>query len=347
MFNAVQDFTLTLLPPKRKKSQSGWISFNAVCCIHNGENIDKKGRGGVILTPQGGVTYHCFNCGFKTGYQPGWSLSFKFRKFLRWLGAEQNDIQRLAIESLRIKDLIDPKNLPAPEEITFEKRSLPKEALNFLSLVEFYELADKPYPKGFVDAVKYANSRQIDLEKYEFFWSSEVEHKLSHRVIVPFKYKGEIVGYSARALVDGIQPKYYSDHPGNFVFNLDNQYQENKFVIVCEGPFDAMSIDGVSTQTNDISDQQADLIEGLGKKVIVVPDFDKHVSKSGKTVWPGEQLVNRAIEYGWAVSFPIWHETCKDINDAVVKYGKLFVLKSILAATETNSLKIRLMANKI
>ena len=29
MFNAVQDYTLSILPSKKKRSQSGWLSFNA------------------------------------------------------------------------------------------------------------------------------------------------------------------------------------------------------------------------------------------------------------------------------------------------------------------------------
>jgi hypothetical protein len=348
MFNSVQEYTLGILPAKRKKGSSGWISFNAVCCQHSGENSDTRSRGGVITGAMGQINYHCFNCGFKTGYQPGRVLSFKFRKLLGWLGADQNEIQRLVFDALRVRDIVDPGIVAEPEEeIKFEKRKLPAEALSFLALVEFYELADKSYPRGMIHAVEYACSRKIDLQKYEFFWSPEVEHKMSHRIIIPFKYQGETIGYTARALVDGIKPKYYTDYPGNFVFNLDQQHRDNKFVIVCEGPFDAMSVDGVSVQANDLSETQAELIEALGKQVIVIPDFDRHVNRQGKSVWPGEQLIKRAMEFGWSVSFPIWRETCKDVNDAVIKYGKLFVLKSILAATESNPLKIRLIANKI
>ena len=68
-----------------------------------------------------------------------------------------------------------------------------------------------------------------------------------------------------------------------------------------------------------------------------MPDADK----------AGQKLVNRAIEAGWSVSFPIWMETCKDINEAVVKYGKLFVIKSILDAKETSKLKIELKKKKL
>jgi hypothetical protein len=163
---------------------------------------------------------------------------------------------------------------------------------------------------------------------------------------VPFYYQNRIVGYTARTFTDGIQPKYHSDHPGHFVFNLDQQHFDNKFVIVSEGAFDAMAIDGLAILSNDISEQQAELIEALGKQVIVVPDFDQHVNKQGKKVWPGRQLINRAIEYGWSVSFPVWSEQVKDISDAVVKYGKLFTMKSILSASESNPIKIKLISKK-
>lgn len=350
MFNSIQDTVLQLLPSNRRRSQSGWLSVNAVCCHHNGENPDTRGRGGVMTNPDGGVTWHCFNCGFKTSYKPGRVLSFKFRKLLRWMGASTNDIQRLVIEALRVKDLIGPEEVKTEpeEEIKFEARSLPKEAKTFWSLAEFYRLADfKDCPKELNDAVNYVVNRGINATKYDFYWTPEVENKLSHRIIVPFIYKGEIVGYTARTFVDGIKPKYHSDHPGQFVFNLDKQLQTSKFVLVMEGPFDAMAVDGVSVQTNEISEQQAELIEALGKEVIYVPDFDKHLNKQGREVWPGLAAVEQAIEYGWSVSFPVWHEECKDVSKAVETYGKLFTLKSILDGKETNSLKIRLLAGKI
>ena len=349
MFNAVQDYTLSILPSKRRRSQAGWLSFNAVCCHHNGDSADTRGRGGCITNPDGGVSYHCFNCQFKTSYQPGRPLSFKFRKLLNWLGADPTEVKRLVIEAIRVKELIRPEDIKEPaEEIVFKAKSLPHEAQSFLALAEFYKLAEyQSTPKLFTDAVHYALDRKIDTIKYDLYWTPEVEHKLNHRVIVPFVYKGKTVGYTARATVDGIKPKYHSNHPANFVFNMDRQLPTSKFVLVVEGPFDAMSIDGVSVQTNEISEQQAEIIEGLGREVIYVPDFDQHLNKQGRPVWPGLAAVEQAIEYGWSVSFPVWRETCKDVNAAVIKYGKLFVMKAILEGKESNSLKIKLIAGKI
>jgi len=47
----------TYLPGKRKSTASGWISFNAVCCVHNGHSQDKRGRGGIKTSNQG-WSYH-------------------------------------------------------------------------------------------------------------------------------------------------------------------------------------------------------------------------------------------------------------------------------------------------
>ena len=40
--NLIQSTILTSLPVGRKKTPSGWTSFNAPCCVHNGESQDKK-----------------------------------------------------------------------------------------------------------------------------------------------------------------------------------------------------------------------------------------------------------------------------------------------------------------
>ena len=103
--NPIQKAVFTALP-KHKRAPSGWHSFNAVCCQYNGEGIDKRGRGGVITDGEG-VSYHCFNCSFKTGWKPGRHISYKFRKLLEWLGVNEAERQRLVFEALRIKETIE------------------------------------------------------------------------------------------------------------------------------------------------------------------------------------------------------------------------------------------------
>ena len=104
---------------------------------------------------------------------------------------------------------------------------------------------------------------------------------------------------------------------------MDVQTWDRKFVIVTEGPFDAITTSGVSILGSEINDIQRELIEGLNRRIIVVPDRDK----------PGQKLINQAIEFGWSVAFPEWDKSIEDTADAVSKYGRLFTLKSILSST--------------
>jgi hypothetical protein len=341
MLNSIRDAVAQILPPKRKtNATSGWISFNAPCCQHNGETADTRGRGGLVMNPDGGVSYHCFNCNFKASYVPGRHLTYKFRKLLAWLGADEGTVKRLVIDAIRIRELVAPEQIAevvAQEEIKFKARALPESAQTFHALNTFYTLNnDQAVPQDWHNAVIYVAGR-ADLQRYEFYWTPERQYNLNRRVIVPFTWRNEIIGYTARAVDDAIKPKYHNSHEPGYVFNTDKQHKDAKFVIVVEGPFDAMSIDGVAILGNECSEMQADIIDSLGREVIVVPDADR----------AGAKLVDAAIEYGWTVSFPIWQKTHKDAASAVDAYGKLFVIKSILAAKQSNKLKIELRKKKI
>ena len=125
--------------------------------------------------------------------------------------------------------------------------------------------------------------------------------------------------------------RYINDMQPGYVFGTDLQRPDWTQVIVTEGIFDALSIGGVALMHNTISDAQARLIRNLGREITVVPDQDL----------AGMELVDRAVELGWAVSMPAW-EDCKDVNDAVKLYGRLGTLLTIIAARETSRIKIEL-----
>jgi hypothetical protein len=260
---------------------------------------------------------------------------------LKWLGADDTDIKRLVIEAIRVRELVAPEEVKQEaeeEKIDFKARDLPESAVSFRAMMSHHLLDDfKNVPGLLNSAVNYTNLRKINYDRYDFLWTDSTEHSLHQRVIIPFIWQGRTIGYTARAVTDGVKPKYWSHYEPNFVFNMNNQQADSKFVIVCEGPFDAMSIDGVAVLNNECNETQADIIESLGREVIVVADKDR----------AGAKMINNAIEYGWSVSFPVWLETCKDVNEAVVKYGKLFVLKTILDSKQSSKLKIELMKKKL
>lgn len=254
------------------------------------------------------------------------------RKLLTWLGANDGEIQRLVIEAVRVKDEVGVlEEVQHEVEVNFDEYELPEGSL------EINDWGDKLSENDiepFTECCQYLLDRDPDY-KWPTYWSNSTLMK--HRVIIPFMWKDKIVGYAARAVVDNLKQKYMAHRPAGYVFNSDRQTGSRECIIVVEGVFDAIAIDGVGVLGSNINEQQADIIDSIGKEVIVVPDRDQ----------AGEQLIDSALEYGWGVSFPNWHDDVKDVSDAVLKYGKLFTLSSILEATQRNKLKIQLARKKL
>lgn len=317
----IVDAIYSYLPAKRKNTPSGWTKFNAVCCHNNGTSKDTRQRAGVIKTGEG-LSYHCFNCGYKTSYQPGRHLTRKMRHLMSWLGMPDDLVNKLALEALKIES--DQQEIEKITIPNFVEKPLPEESLTV-------EQAVIKYPEAGISVAEYILSRSLDITDYDFRWSPE----FPDRVIIPFYYQGKIVGYTGRKITEG-KPKYLSEQTPGYVFNLDNQLDTREFVIVVEGPLDAISIDAVAILGADIMDKQALLINRLGKKIIVVPDRDTD----------GQRTVKAALANGWGVSMPDWPEGVKDTNDAVRKLGKLYTLYSILNSAEFNDLKIQLRMKK-
>lgn len=313
------------LPPKRKTTPSGWTSFNAPCCHHNGTSADTRQRGGLIANTDGGISYHCFNCGFKCSWQPGRNVSHKLRKFLRWLGTPDDVINKLALDVMRENEGVEvaANTLTLPE---FHTTPLPKDA------VPIEEMSSE-LPEQLKQVIAYMIERDLYLEDYKFYWSPSLGYR--DRLIIPFMYQGRIVGWTARKIAEG-KPKYLSEQQPGYVFNLDEQRANKVFCIVVEGPIDAIHLDAVALLGSEIKDQQALLINKLGKDVIVVPDRDK----------AGSKLVEQAISNGWQVSLPNWASDINDVGDAVKRYGRLYTLHSVVTSAESSPLKIRLGAKK-
>ena len=304
------------IPGKRKQASSGWISFNGPCCVHNGESQDKRGRGGLLISPSG-WSYSCFNCNFTASFILGRNLSVKARKFLTWLNVPQEEIERINLESLKhrsIAGLIDERQRTAAaiQGIQFEECDI--------GGAEFVT----PHH---TEVWKYLRQRLAPLD-YPFMISATTFARSG--VIIPFTYDNTVVGSTTRFL-DDRNPRWVNNFQPGYVFGTDLQHADWQHVIVTEGIFDALCISGLALMHNTVSDAQARLIRNLGKEITVVPDQDR----------AGMELVDRAIELGWAVSMPDW-EDCKDVNDAVIKYGRLATLLTIMQSRETSKIKIEL-----
>ena len=280
----------------------------------------------------GTLSYHCFNCGYKASYIIGRKLTQKMRQLMGWLGIPDDTIKKLAIEAMRHET--SDTTYKKKRFVTFKKKELPKNAYGLEVWLEKYIAKDltEPQWQKIDGLLNYLKSRGIGPDWYDFMYSPDMHFDFNKRIIIPFYWKGDVVGFTGRMFEQSEKVKYYTDVQPGYVFNMDTQDWSRKFVIVTEGPFDAITISGVSILGSEVNDIQQELIDSLNRKVIVVPDRDR----------PGEKLINQAIEFGWNVAFPEWDNDITDVADAVLKYGRLFTIQSILNSTESSKLKIDL-----
>ncbi len=319
----VIDQILSHFPARAKTSSSGWRSFNATCCHHRGHKQDTRKRAGVLIKQ--GIVYHCFNCGFSTGWQPGKSISLKFKNLLQWLGATDQQVAEIQLNALRTKS--DETEISYTFDEPFTPRELPTDTKTIDDWLE--QDLDEECENDIRQVVEYLVHRGFDPLSSHFSWSPEQGYR--DRVIIPFRYNGNIVGSTARR-IKNLPPKYLSNQPKNFVFNVDNQNVHRKYVFVVEGPFDAIAIDGVAVLTNEIAESQARIINSMNREVIVIPDQDQ----------PGITIIDQAKDLGWSVAFPTWDLGIKDCADAVKKYGRLFVTIDAIKTAQSGSIKIEM-----
>jgi hypothetical protein len=318
---------MALLPPKRKTTPSGWISFNSVCCHHRGETRDDRQRGGVLPNQKGGFQYNCFNCGYKAGWSTGHLLSFNTRQLFKWLGLPDSDIGKMSLMALKLKE--DQNSVKRTLNFELLEKALPQDCKSITEWI--HSGCDDP---DLISVIEYIDQRGMDLDWYPWMWTPVAGFR--DRAIIPFYQDGKIVGYTARKIRDG-KPKYLTDAQPGYVFNLDRQNYSRKYVLVVEGQFDAIAVDGVAVMHNDPNETQCARINALGKDVIVVPDRDR----------PGAKLIKAAMENHWTVSMPPWEDDIKDAADAVKRYGRLYTLFTILHYRETNEIKIQLLKKKL
>jgi len=191
------------------------------------------------------------------------------------------------------------------------------------------------------DVKQYARERGLLGKTLLYFgYNTELKLQYSKRLVVPFMYNGNLIGWTSRHVnpLDKKTPKYLSNMPPGYVFNIDKFVDtQREIVVVTEGVLDAVLIDSISVLGNSVTAEQAHLIDKLGKRVILCPDRDQ----------PGKQLIEQALELGWEVSFPPWEKDIKDAADAVQKYGRLLTLSSIIKYAVDNKIKAQVQAKML
>jgi len=315
---------LSFIPSKKTLSQSGWHSFNAICCQYRGHRQDTRKRGGIRLA-NNSWQYHCFNCGFKAGFFLGKSITKNARQLFKWLNIDEQQINRWNLESIQHRDLLEIiKVRKENKKIKFKDYKIEDG--------EILDIKNSQHKKY----IEYLNKRGLKHDCYPFLVTPNLIGRKANRIIIPFTFEGKIVGQTSRFL-DDKKPKFINDQQPGYVFGYDLQKPNWEICILCEGIFDALSIDGCAITHNVINNDQVEIISRLNRRIIFVPDQDK----------TGLSLCDQALELGYEVSIPEWDNNIKDINDAVVSYGKFSTLLSIIQASTNNKIKVEMRRKAI
>jgi DNA primase len=141
------------------------------------------------------------------------------------------------------------------------------------------------------------------------------------RLIIPLFKQGKLIFYQGRDLSGQRQAKYLSveNARDNVLYGYDNIYQKTDTPLyIVEGFFDAYVLNGVAVLGSKMTQNQIRWINQTHREKVIIPD----------RYGDGVLLAEQALELGWNVSTPDWG-ACKDVNDAVMKYGLLYTLHSI------------------
>lgn len=286
--------------------------YSILCKVCNDHG--KKGlRAGFTFDHDGKVGYHCFNCGLKSKYDPTEhiTLSENMKKVLTAFGVPESDYKYIYVSSLKqnstpkTKEKVD-TNLEPPEI------KLP---------THFYKLGSKPDDIWSAIAYEYLRIRKFTPEDYTFFLSTN--DKWLGRLIIPIYKNRKIIYYQGRKMDDSIEgPKYRAPFASRecVFFNYKEIFKHTEDpLFIVEGFFDAWLLNGVAIFGNDFTPQQIEILNKSPRKKVYIPD------KEGK----GYIAAKQALKNGWQLGLPNLG-ACKDIDEAINHYGKLYTLKSLV-----------------
>ena len=296
-----------------KRTPSGWISGNAVCCHHRGHSPDKRKRGGLLLNHDGSFAYSCFNCGFNASWSPGKLINSRCKSLFNWLSISEMDKNIISFQALRLHD----NHGIVPESktnVTFDTVYLPDGVIPIdnNTPIQVLEYIVHRHLEPFVDTLYYNKTNHLQLT-------------------IPLYHHTQLTGWLSRNLNDKI--RYSANVQPGYVYGLSDQIATRKLAFVTEGVIDAMHIGGVSVLGSSINQAQRTQIESLNRDIVLVPDRDNN----------GKKMTEWAINNDWLISFPQWDHDINDVSDAVSKYGRLATFGSIMNGICQSRLKSQLL----
>lgn len=318
-------------------SIDGW---NTIFCEVCGDGKrTKPPRGGWLFSDEM-VFFHCFNCGIECNFDPNREIPYSkdMDKTFKAFGIPKKIITQLIFSKKKDKNFKE-----------FQKPQRLKQDIKEIEIPDhFYKLSDADDNNIIANnAKKYLiEKRFINPSTYTFYLSTGITNNndpknislakvLFNRLIIPSFKQNKMVYYIARALDENSKLPYINANvpKSNIIYGFAEIYRNTEApLFILEGFFDAFHLNGVAVLENRITKNQIDILNFSKRKKVVVPD----------RMGDSKKLAEQALELGWAISIPDIG-TCKDVTEGIKKYGKLYVIDSVMKnIKEGNAAKIKL-----
>lgn len=312
----------------RQYVQLGRLTSRGWCPVKCRICNDYRARGGFKFE-QGGMTYNCFNCGLAAVFIPNEhnSVPDKMLTVFDSFGIPKSDFNSAIFQGFVKRSSSSTKG-------TEDKPSIPL-VYNNLTAPAFFKPLVTDGSGDLYDELgcEYLIARGIDPTSYPFISVDKDQCNTvdwiqwKGRIVIPYYRNNNLIFYQGRDMLNTDRTKYMSpkDSRDTVFYGYDELFSyTEKPLYIHEGFFDAFLVkDSVATFSNKFSEHQIEILNRCPRPKVVIPD------RAGK----GYLLANEAVKQGWSISFPDIGSSCKDMNDAILKYGRLYVLKSIVDNT--------------
>lgn len=304
-----------------RKNAKGWEE-----CLHLGCDHGRKGNRAAFLFENNQTAFHCFNCGAKIVYDPDTheSMPKKMEDILSDFNIPEDEWRGVLLGSLAAKDAGIRGDSRKKEQVSIEPKALKLPE-------EFYLLSEAGDDDKWAMIARHylETERAIDPSSYPFMLSkaSDKPHmkKWRGRVIYPILKGEKLVYYQGRDLTGKAMKKFESpsEPKDRVIYGFDRLFDHTERPLyIVEGWFDAFVIDGIALLGNEITPAQIKWLNKSQRKKVYIPD----------SLGDGKRIAEHALKLGWSISTPDIGN-CKDVNEAVHKYGRMYVMKSIAEET--------------
>lgn len=300
-------------------SPKGWYKLSCRVC----NDHEHKKRAGFRF--DGSVTeYNCFNCRTRFHFDEAdvdAFISDELKKVCEAYHVDLKDVRALAMHAKRHGG-----KRTANQPVV-------KTAYPTIELPSFFVPYDK-WPKSDpwvqVAIAHLEVERKIDPSDYPFYMAfpepddpKEIKQWAKRLIIPYYDDENNLIFYQGRDLTDGqnMRAKYKSpDGVDKPMCGLDHIHQmpSTSPLYVVEGFFDAYHLKGVGILGNELTKEKVTVLSKTRRPKVYIPD----------RLGDGHVAAMQAIRAGWSVALPDIG-SCKDVGEAIAKYGVLYVARSI------------------